>query len=428
MAIDFLDLAAVSVLLREDWEPRLVEAINQSCPLHERLDKEIDTAKTVAGRGLIMNVAVQTAANQAFKSLPAGGTMPEAQDDTYAQLEIPMMNVYGSIALQGQTLKATHGSNVDTVNMLNRAMKSIEHTARRRFGNMIHNDGSCALAQVNGAVVTSKTVVLDNPGNIWIEPTMHVTAWTTKDGAGTSLSTCRNKIVGSVSPDKVTITLTTTASITDDYWLFLVGPDDANDDTSEQLTDPMGLLGLVDDGSGTPDIFGVDRTADTTEWAKGQLIDCANAPLSETLIMQGMDAGSESVYATGNPATVMVCDYQTRRYVAKLLITKQIYMNTREGKLGFQTISYAVGEKLCDLIADQRAWPGYLYFLTEDDLKFYYVKGAEWQWRPWDANGIIVYSDPSRTDGYLADYFAYLNFAAVAFQTQVRLYNYAEPA
>ncbi len=427
MAIDYLDLAAVSVLLREDWEPRLVEAINNSVPLHERLDKEVDTAKQVAGRGLIMNVAVQVTANQAFKSIPAGGVMPEAQDDGYAQLAIPMTYLYGSIALQGQTMKATHGSNTDTVNMLNRAMKSIERTARRRFGNMIHSDGSCALAQVNGAVVGSKTVVLDNPGNIWCEPGMHVTAWTLKSG-GTSLATCRDKTIGKVLPDKVTIILTATASITDDYWLFLKGPDDAADDVTEQGTDPMGLLGLVDDGTGTDVIFGVDRTDDDTEWAAGQLIDAGGAPLSETLIMQGMDAGSESVYSTGNPATVMICDYETRRYVAKLLVTKQIYMNTREGKLGFETISYAVGEKLCDLIADQRAWPGYLYFLAEDDLKFYYAKGSEWQWRPWDANGIIVYSDPSRTDGYLADYFAYCNFAALAFQTQVRLYDYDAPA
>jgi hypothetical protein len=425
MAIDYLDLTAVSVLLREDWEPRLVEAINNSVPLHERLDKEIDTAKTLAGRDLVMHVAVQVSANQAFKSIPAGGTMPEAQDDGYAQLEVPMRYLYGSIALLGQTLKATHGSNTDTVNMLNRAMKSIEHTARRRFGNMIHNDGSCALAQVNGATVATKTTVLDNPGNIWIEPGMVLGAWTLKTG-GTNNDT--NMTVGKVLPDGVTIVFTAVQTLADDDWLFIIGPDDAADDTSEQGTDPMGLLGLVDDGTGTPDIFGVDRTADDTEWANGQLIDAGNAALSESIIMQGMDAGSESVYSSGNPCTVMVTDFLTRRYVAKILITKQIYMNTREGKLGFTEISYAVGEKLCDLIADQRAWPGYLYFLAEDDLKFYYVKGSEWQWRPHDANSIIVYSDPNRTDGYLADYFAYVNFAAVAFPTHARVYNYAEPA
>lgn len=427
MAIDYLDLAAVSVLLREDWEPRLVEAINNSVPLHERLDKEIDTAKQVAGRGLIMNVAVQVTANQAFKSIPAGGTMPEAQDDGYAQLEIPMAYLYGSIALQGQTMVATHGSNTDTVNMLNRAMKSIERTARRRFGNMIHSDGSCALAQVNGIVAASKTVVLDNPGNIWIEPGMHLTGWDAKSG-GAHVATFINKVVGKVLNDGVTIIMTTTGTLADDDWLFLVGPDDANDDVSEQGTDPMGLLGLVDDGNGTSSIFGVDRTLDTTQWAEGNLIDAGAAALSETLIMEGMDAGSTSVYSTGNPATVMICDFETRRFVAKLLVTKQIYQNTREGKMGFETISYAVGEKLCDLIADQRAWPGYLYFLAEEDLKFFYAKGKEWAWRPWGTEGFVVYSDPNRTDGYLADYTAYCNFAALAFQTQTRLYNYGAPA
>ena len=403
------DTSTYDAVLKDVYENGVKELLSVNAHALDMFEER--NANEWGGRTVIPDFHIGR--NQGVGAYAEMGAIPQAGRQQHVNGAIPMRFISGRIQLSKQVMVASNGPRKAFENAMDGEMRRLVTDIKAERARMIFGDGKGVLALVNGDPGTGTTVTVDGPGGVagatngsrFISPNMLVTFVRPATGA----------IVGSADETVSTVpaagtTFTTGSAVhTDvadnDYVVRAnkAGLTDVSDTSYNK--EPMGLRGLVDDGTYVATLHGINRT--TYPLFQSNVINVAGA-LSADVIQRAIDMADQR--GEGN-TDVMFMHHSVRRAYINLTDDRRRYMGgdsldagtkaAKGGSLSFGGIPIKV---------DKRAPYGMVFGCDKSTFQRYVEIGGEWA----DESGAVlkqVGSGTSLVDAYEAFYRIWDNFA-----------------
>lgn len=410
-------MAIADYALKEHYDKDVQVAIRTSHPLCERLDQELATVSPLGGKAFRMTTPLEITQNWAVEMSSETAALPTPQAGSGDTTTPTLAKIVGSVRLTGDTIDASASNPHAFTNQLDNEVKRMIGAFKLRRNIAYNGDGSGVLARTNGSGSSATTLVVDGPSSIWLAPGMTIDSFTATSGGSTGIVATK---ISDVSSDGVTATLAAAATWADNEYVYL-----KNERGRSQI---MGLLGIVDDGNGTATLQGIGARTGKSYW-QGNLVNGAGAAFSENLVQTAIDTAEINGFSDNVMVDMLLCDYLTRRYAFKVLLTnKQRVVDKQEGKGGFTGLFFQTGSRAVPFFVDRMAYPGYLHGIDSSKLVGGWAPrvGGKWMdrggsmWRQSaDSNGVY--------DSWEAYYYARHQLVARNTRNHFRLYNYAAP-
>lgn len=208
-----------------------------------------------------------TGRSQAFGSGRPGGALPDPQHTPTADMEVPLRFIWGSIGIDAPTMKVAKSDKGSFARALDFEMDRFKEAFFDYLNEITWADGRGILALASAAGASTTTLSVDSPMGIagsingarFLQPSMRIAILSAD---GTSIGAVRR--VESIAADGNSVTLNSAISAGQavDNALICRAPSLLTTDISDvsYLSDPMGMLGMIDDGTYVNDYFGFNRT------------------------------------------------------------------------------------------------------------------------------------------------------------------------
>lgn len=410
-------MAIADYALKEHYDKDVQVAIRTSHPLCERLDQELATISPMGGKAFRMTTPLEITQNWAVQMTSETAALPTPGAGTGTTTTPTLAKIVGSIRLTGDAIDASASNPLAFMSQLDNEVKRMVGAFKLRRNIAYNGDGSGVLARANGAGSSATALVVDTPSNIWLAPGMYIDAFTATSGGSQTIDGIQ---ISDVSSDGVTATLASAQTWNDNDYIYL------RDERG--MTQIMGLLGIIDDGNGTATLQGIASRTTKSYW-QGNLVNGGTAAFSENLVQTAIDTAEINGFSDNVMIDMLLCDYQTRRYAFKVLLTnKQRVVDKTEGKGGFTGLYFQTGSRSVPFFVDRMAYPGYLHGIDSSKLVGGWAPrvGGKWMdrggsmWRQsTDSSGVY--------DSWEAYYYARHQLVARNTRNHFRLYNYTAP-
>ena len=317
-------LTAFDAALKDVYGPRIEEQLNKVNPLAEWIDENDSSDWT----GRQVTFPIHVSRNEGVGASAEGDPLPAAGQQGYAQVKIPEKFNYGRIELTGQVIK----SSLQSKGAFTRAMESevkglvtdlANERERQAFG-----AGNGVLGLFAGAQSTtdSATFTIDSPYGV--TPTTNGARFIARNAFYAVITTGTTTVEGTFTCGS-TISSTGGYIVASAYSTGVTFSDNAYIVRNKQVTgitvagahnslnnEPMGLLGLIDDGTYVNTLSNINRT--TYPIFKSTVL-TINGALSLDAIQRGIDASDELGGGDFGSNGVFFTGYDTRREYLKLL-------------------------------------------------------------------------------------------------------------
>lgn len=325
-----LNLTAFDAALKDVYGPRIEEQLNMTNPLSDWIDENDSSDWT----GRQVTYPIHVSRNEGVGASGEGDPLPAAGAQGYAQVKIPERYNYGRIELTGQVIKAS----LQSKGAFTRAMESEIKGLVKDLGNererQCFGAGNGVLALMNGAQTSTAntTFLVDSPYGV--SPTDNGTRFLSKGAYYAVITTGTDTVEG-------TFTCGNTLSSTGGYFIasavsagvtftdnaYIVRCKNVSGITTDGAynslnKEPMGLLGIIDDGTYQNTLSNINRT--TYPIFKSTVL-TINGALSLDAIQRGIDAADEMGGGDFGNNGVFFCGYDTRREYLKLLQADRRY-------------------------------------------------------------------------------------------------------
>lgn len=410
-------MAIADYALKEHYDKDVQVAIRTSHPLCERLDQELATISPMGGKAFRMTTPLEITQNWAVEMSSETAALPVGDAGTGDSTTPTLAKIVGTVRLTGDVIDASASNPLAFMSQLDNEMKRMLGAFKLRRNIAYNGNGSGVLARANGAGSSATALVVDGPSAIWLAPGMRISSFTATSGGSTGIV---NTKISNIADDGVTVTLAAAATWADDEYIYLV-----NERGRSQI---MGLLGIVDDGNGTATLQGIGSRTTKSYW-QGNLVNGGGAAFSENLVQTAIDTAEINGFSDNVQVDMLLCDYLTRRYAFKALLTnKQRVVDKMEGKGGFTGLYFQTGSRSVPFFVDRMAYPGYLHGIDSSKLVGGWAPrvGGKWMdrggsmWRQsTDSSGVY--------DSWEAYYYARHQLVARNTRNHFRLYNYSAP-
>ena len=256
-------LSNLDGILKDVYQNVITEQIAMFSPIAEKFEEvtEFEFDGRLAREAAIMSL------NEGVGAVGEAGTLPTAGNFDPQQFTIGMKYVYGSFQMTKQMMESAMTSKGAFKNAMNYSMDSLIRNMKRERARMMWNNGSGIVALVNGALATSTTTLaVDGPGGVAGSTggTRFIRKGMTLAEINATDSTFAQAI-GSVSTVSATGTSITMAALSkatlDNNWVVksaMAAPTTLADTSFNK--EPMGLLGLIDNGTYNWTLSGLSRT------------------------------------------------------------------------------------------------------------------------------------------------------------------------
>ena len=299
-------------------------------PLTEWIDENDSSDWT----GRQVTYAIHVSRNEGVGAAAEGDPLPSAGSQGYAQVKIAEKYNYGRIELTGQVIKASLQSKGAFTRAMESEVKGLVKDLANERERQCFGAGNGVLALFAGAqsTTTSGTFLIDSPYGV--TPATNgarflsrgafyaviTTGGTTVEGTftcGNTISSTGGYIVSSARSSGVTFS--DNAYIVRCKKVTGITTDGAYNSYNNE---PMGLLGLIDDGTYANTLSNINRT--TYPIFKSTVISSVGA-LTLDVIQRGIDAADELGGGDFGSNGVFFCGYDTRREYLKLLQADRRY-------------------------------------------------------------------------------------------------------
>lgn len=334
-------ISNVSEALKEDYGPGLVEELNNASPTLKLFESKDTDGLDVGGK--YCAYPLHFSRNVGTGSAGENETLPVAGNQAYADVNAYYKYVYGRFSVSRPALKASIGKKAAFVNIMDQGMKGLVRDLSRDRNRMMWGFGSGVLARVNGQQTTSATLNIRDAGGavyndsngtpigagryflkgqriIFIRPLTTLAAAANAD----IVSSATVMTVSSISSDLNTLTLAAVTGITLNDGDYIVGAP-GNVATEASINkDPMGLLGIVDDGSFLTTLHNISRT--TYPEFKG-VVRTLNGDFDLDYLQRAEDLCHESGVLTDDDDMVLISHFSVQREYKKQLMLVKRYVN-----------------------------------------------------------------------------------------------------
>ena len=285
-------------LFKEDYAPAIVNELNDATPeldLFERIDnasfvgmEHIETVRVNRNRGCYFGVE--------------GGPFPTAGQTQLERLRIPMRYQWGAIQVTKQLLLASRSDQGALARGLSMEMDGMRTGMRINRNFAIWGDGRAVRALCNVASTATTAITIDSPGGFAGATNgarfLNVGDWIAYVIPATGLFrlAASSQVVGVNAAGTVITVEAADTTVDNDYVVKVYGNDAAlvNAD-SDYMHAPMGIVGMVDDGTYIANYFGLNRT---------------NFPVMNSTVVTGVGAMSADILQRTLDVSMQVGDAQ----------------------------------------------------------------------------------------------------------------------
>jgi len=252
-------------MLKLHYRQMVLNLMNNEIAIYNRCKRA--PSEVWEGRDVIKWPLI-TGRSQAFGSGRPGGALPDPQHTPTADMEVPLRFIWGSIGIDAPTMKVAKSDKGSFARALDFEMDRFKEAFFDYLNEITWADGRGVLALVNVSQSSGTTLTVDSPMGIagsingarFLQPSMRI-GILSSDGTSVAGSGYR---VESIAADgnSVTVNKALTSGANPDNGIICRAPSLLTTDINDMsyLSDPMGMLGMIDDGTYVNDYFGFNRT------------------------------------------------------------------------------------------------------------------------------------------------------------------------
>jgi hypothetical protein len=382
-------------ILKEFYLPMFEQQFNQQSVLMDKVMMKRDS-KHVEGKNAY--IALEFESWGGVASAAEGATLVTPEAGIYTRTEVPMRFHYAACRLTGPVMEASKSNAGAFGPAWNREITTKLNTFHRQVNRMQWNDGSGALARVDGVgstpvlgVDAAYGIANDTNGLLFFSKQMNVDIFSAKTG-GTDRGTGR---ITAVAPSATapTITLNADPGAVDNDYIFLEGA---------RGVEMMGLLGIIDDNNFLTTLQNITtNSGDYQDWV-AQVHQGATPGTAEALSYHRMDQVLRDVNIYGGGSTAYILGEPNMQLTyANMARRERIMVNNVSLDGGWSGPSY----NGIPILQDKFAPPNRLAFVDPSALAIYEMSRPAWIDR-----GEGVLKQVGRTDVWEAQYGWYSEF------------------
>ena len=416
--------ATLDALLKEDYGPAIRSQLNDETPELDLFERD---ATPWQGRERLEAIHVNRNRGSYFTA--EGGNIPTAGRQQIENMRIPMRYHHGAIQITKQLMVASRSSEGAFARGMRLEMDRLLDDLRvqRRFA--IWGDGRAVRCLINGGIgAVVGPVIVDSPGGftgasavngarflnvgdnvVFIEPITQ------------ALRAGGTRLINAISPAGTSFTVSTVldATVDDNDLVVKAYGSDASVTigNTDYMHAPMGISGLVDDGTFVNNYFGLSRT--TFPILQSTVISSVGA-LSADVIQRGIDVAMQ----VGNTqiAFHLMHPSVVRAYLA-LMESDRRYMSADLKSPDAGTVAakntWNTGLNFGGIPLKRGIDAPYGYWFGVDNRSFVPFVSDEGSWV--DEDGAVLRRDTTAIDTFLGQYRIYENFAALRPNQSFRL-------
>ncbi len=379
-------------ILNDLFLPAVADTVITPNTLLERLPRD---RERVEGKNVVFPIHIGR--NIGVNAIAAGGDLPDPGQQDYDNYSFPVRHLYGRVKFDGITADASRTQMAAWLKSMESEVKGLGIDMSRYKQRSYHLDGSGVLGETESWTGALTTVPLQIV-SIWPESTaaqcpelnaakylkvgMRIAFVSATAVGGNSVGdlgdirtiTAVDRTLGA---ETITIASSTNGGLNagNDYFIVLISNDDAGaviGDSSYNV-DPMGIMGIVDDGNPNPgNLQNIDATVAANEWHRATVL---TAAADRALTLALMDEAFTTAMETGDAApTALITSFGITRRYAALLLADRRYVGTTEYDGGYKALDY----NGAPVIADRDSVNNRIYFLHEPDLRIYVLSDPQW--------------------------------------------------
>lgn len=385
-------LATVASLLKEIYEPKLRDQLNNDTVAYSRILKTSDGITSNVG-GKYVTFPVHTRRNAGIGARNENEVLPVAGQQGFAAGRVGLKFQYGQIQLTGQTIELAQSNPQAFVSALDQEVNGLKNDLRKDLNRQFFSDGT-------GKVATCTTA--NASGNTF---TTTFTAWA-QIGMQVDIIQSAGIAAGTVFQSNRQITAITPATasapngvITLSGAAFASAVGDILTRTGSVNREWTGIGSII---RNTGTLYNIDPTVEPT-W-KSEILNNSgtNRPLSEGLMIQMVD----QLRINGGKPTVIFQSLGVRRAYFYLLNQQRSVVNTQEFSGGFKGLAFTTDTGEIPVIADIDCPSNTQFYVNEDEIKLY----REEDWKFMDRDGSMwqrVITSAGAFDAYQATMYQY---------------------
>ena len=311
------DTSAYDVVLKTVYEGGIRELIPTKVRTLEKFQEK--DSKSWGGR--FVEYPARVGRNQGSGWGTELGNLPTAGRQKYTNVRIPMRYQYGRILLSAQVMKASEGSKNAFASAMEQEMQGLIKDMTSQRGRAILGDGRGIMALAGATPTASATVAINSPGGFTSVTTNGGRYINPGDVIGfinptTGTLRAANITVQSVAANGATLVANaapTTGAAANDFMVKVMqaGSTDVSDTSFQK--EPMGLMGLIDDGTFVPTLHNVNRT--TYPIYQSTVIGAVSA-LSADVLQRGIDLADQR--GDGEISDLIMHHSVRRQYLAMM--------------------------------------------------------------------------------------------------------------
>ena len=293
--------------------------------------------------------------------------LPSPNANRYAEICVPLKNIYGTIEVSDKALRASRDSSGAFVNIVNAEMEGLIGNAKKEFQRMLYGDGNgtyCRILNKSTADSTNQRFTVDNASKLRADTTVDVYSANHSKVQSVTISAVdtKNRIVTFASPISI--------------------------DVVNGYVMPTGMLGKEITGLGAifdtyEFIYGNDRTKDEYFAPYRQITD---EDVTEDDVVGVLDRMEEKFNSKIN---MILCSYSMRRKISKFMSDNKVIVNSNDVNAGYGTVTVSG----VPVYADKYCPEDTIYFVNTDD--FVLCQLCDWEWLE-DEDGKILKQVPGK--------------------------------
>lgn len=372
-------MTTLDAILKEVYEGRIVDQANEETVARKRIERTSRGVTTTAG-GKYVDFPIHVSRNTGVGWRRELEALPEAGNQGYAEVHVPLQYGYARIKVTGQVMDLADSDPQAFASGFDEEMSRVKDDVAKDDNRITYGDGSGLLATVTAD--GANTVTVDNAQ--YLEAGMRIDILV--KATGSAVGGFVNRHIVSATEAGVVTYDGADAAVTADGTMGLYREGNYLSGTKRE---PSGFSNIVSD---TVTLHGLTVAAQP-KWA-ATIHGNSGTPraLSEGLMIALCDAVRKK---SGKKVTVILGSLGARRAYFNLLTQQRRYTDTKEYAGGFQGLPFNYGTEIPmveDVDAPETTTSTKLYFLHEPSFKIYRTK--DWHWM--DKDGTIL----KWVDGY----------------------------
>lgn len=244
-------------ILKEVYTPIIRDQIATYSPVQEMFEKlnDFDWDGRAVREGAIVSY------NEGVGAVGEDANLPTAGNFDPQQFVIPMKYIYASFQMTKAMMESAKSSRGGFKSATRTSFDTLIRNLKRERARMLWGDGNGTLALVNGAQTSDTTIEVNDPfgavsavgGARFLRKNMIVSFFNGSTHQAT-------RTISAVAADGNSITIDSAATLADNATVRRMSTAAGTNANESGNQEPMGLLGLVDDGTYVSTLHGLSRT------------------------------------------------------------------------------------------------------------------------------------------------------------------------